>query len=64
MKADSFERIILSGLFLASFLMILTLCASNHERQKKNNELIKLYSLVVRTLTGACFRLINELNSQ
>jgi gluconolactonase len=52
MKTTSMKRIIVSGLFLASFLMILTQCTSKPEWQKKNNELIKQYSLVGRTLTG------------
>jgi gluconolactonase len=52
MKKTLMKRIILSGILLASFLMMLTQCTSKPEWQQKNNELIKQYALTGRTLSG------------
>lgn len=52
MKKTLMKRIILSGILLASFLMMLTQCTSKPEWQQKNNELIKQYALTGRALSG------------
>jgi gluconolactonase len=51
MKPSSLKRIILPGL-LASVLLILNQCTSAPAWEKKNNELIKQYSLTGRQLSG------------
>ncbi len=51
MKRTITRNLVFQGM-LALFLLILTQCAPAPEWQKKNNELIKQYSLTERQLTG------------